>query len=376
MITVHGSLYKEGNSIRHLATLEYNNHNVITCHIEDEQSKNSFNHELSKVDFSSRIGNTARFIYFTEKRQFETSDNDAIDEIIKSAHQQGFLNQPKPSTLAHALESNVKFILLSIALLVLSSIIFVQYGVPYFSKEIARMLPVDVMTKIGEGGISLLDQSILEKSELPKQRQQILQQEFSSLIDANNLPIINQNNNVSMKLIFRKSEPLGANAFALPSGDILFTDEMIQLAKNDNELKTIMLHEIGHLVNRHSLRKLIQQSSLALLVVLFTGDISTSSSIILALPSVLLNAQFSRQMETEADSFALAHLKQNHLEGNNFVAIMTRLEHQHQQQEQHKKNKEDVEVKPKTNSQLGNFSDYFSSHPTTKARIKRFENTH
>jgi|GEM_PF-1479320 len=39
-----------------------------------------------------------------------------------------------------------------------------------------------------------------------------------------------------------------ANAFALPSGDILVTDRLMEMAGKPEELDAILLHEIGHVV--------------------------------------------------------------------------------------------------------------------------------
>ena len=71
-----------------------------------------------------------------------------------------------------------------------------------------------------------------------------------------------------------------------------------------------MAHEVGHVIHRHGLRTLIQKSSLAVLLVLVTGDVSTSSSIITALPAILIEAGYSQTMEREADTYALEYLQQ------------------------------------------------------------------
>ncbi len=48
---------------------------------------------------------------------------------------------------------------------------------------------------------------------------------------------------------------VGANAFALPSGIVVMTDELVELAKTDDELVAVLAHEIGHVRGRHALRQ-------------------------------------------------------------------------------------------------------------------------
>jgi Zn-dependent protease with chaperone function len=310
---------------------------------------------IDQLKFSSRVGNTPRFINFPDQFRFETSDNNEVDALLKTFANSGQLKLSIVDKWAHKLEASKRFILSAVTLTTLSCWIMVQYGIPYFSKELAQVLPIELATHIGSGSLEVLDESIMSPSELPEARVQQLTSTFAALLPTDQ-------ESIPFKLVFRKSELAGANAFALPSGTIIFTDEMIELAENDDELRTIMLHEIGHVVNRHSLRHVIQQSGLALIVMLITGDASTSSALILAIPGLLLEASYSQAIEYEADTYALEHLETHNIAPAHFVAIMKRLEKNHQQAI---KDKDDTDIKKQ-------LSDYFSSHPPTTERLKRF----
>ena len=48
-------------------------------------------------------------------------------------------------------------------------------------------------------------------------------------------------------------------------GAVVITDELIALAKNDDEIMSVLFHEIGHVEHRHSLRMVISHSGLAIL---------------------------------------------------------------------------------------------------------------
>ena len=316
--------------------------------------------EASELQISPRIGNTARFISLPDHVKFETEHNDSVDQFIKLATEQGHIKRGLYQKLAYRLESNLYFVALTIAIMLCSTWGFVQYGIPFLSKEIAMILPSELAAEIGKGSLEIMDETIMQESELSLSRQETLRVHFKSLIPEGD-------NNIPITLVFRKSEFVGANAFALPSGNIIFTDAIINLAKNDDELKTIMLHEIGHVIHRHSLRQLFQQSGLALLILLISGDVSTTSAMVLALPGLLLEAQYSQAMETEADTFALKRLQKHQLDAQHFVAIMSRMEAIDETT--------NPELEAEKNQGNANINHYFSSHPATQERIQRFIDT-
>ncbi len=316
---------------------------------------------INSVDISSRIGNTPRFLSFGEQSQFECSDNQAIDELIKAARKDGHLGAKHYTGLAHLLESKTRFIVLTLALVLASSWGFIRYGIPFVSEELAHALPADVSTQIGHGGLEILDRSIFQVSELSEAKQDTLRKNFNLITEK--LAKVEKAKLIPMKIEFRKSETLGANAFALPSGTIIFTDDMVELADNTAQLESIMLHEIGHIAHRHSLQQLIQQSSLALFILILSGDISSTSQAILALPGILLQAGYSQKMELEADDFALAHMKTFDLSPEDFIALMEKLEKQHDAEQG---------LEPNIQQEESALQDYFSSHPSTADRLERF----
>jgi Zn-dependent protease with chaperone function len=93
---------------------------------------------------------------------------------------------------------------------------------------------------------------------------------------------------VNFAVTFRKSDTLGPNPIALPSGTIVVTDALVALAQSDEELVAVRAHEAGHVARRHGLRQLFQNSLVALAVTWLVGDIS---AIIAAAPTALLQAK-------------------------------------------------------------------------------------
>jgi Zn-dependent protease with chaperone function len=95
---------------------------------------------------------------------------------------------------------------------------------------------------------------MLRQSKLPLERQQSLTQQFEDLVllaQELNYPHID-----NMQLLFRDGGSVGANAFALPGGTVIATDQFIQLSENDDEIIAVLAHEIGHVRHQHSLRQI------------------------------------------------------------------------------------------------------------------------
>ena len=154
--------------------------------------------------------------------------------------------------------------------------------------------------------------------------------------------------------MFRDGQSLGANALALPNGTIIVTDQLVGLAENDEEILGVLAHELGHLKHRHSLRMLIQGSVVGFVLAWYIGDVSTVAA---GLPTLLLQARYSRDHEREADRYAATVLKANAISPQRLADMLGRLEASHTECA--------AENEPSDNA-----LDYMASHPATRERIE------
>jgi Zn-dependent protease with chaperone function len=129
------------------------------------------------------------------------------------------------------------------------------------------------------------------------------------------------------------------------------TDELVVASENDDELVAILAHEIGHLEHRHSIRMAMQSSAVALIIAAISGDVVSSSSLLVALPTVLIHSSYSQEFETEADDYAWHYLVDNAIPTGSFASILTRIDGA---------------------SGDSVVSKYLSSHPGTRLRVQRF----
>ncbi|WFU42089.1 M48 family metallopeptidase [Bradyrhizobium sp. CB82] len=94
------------------------------------------------------------------------------------------------------------------------------------------------------------------------------------------------------------------NAFALPGGKVYLLSGLLNKADNVDEIAGVLAHELGHLKHHDNMRGLIYNGGTSFLIGLLFGDVTGSSAVIFASRSVV-EASYSREAETAADSFAI-----------------------------------------------------------------------
>ncbi|MDQ6917208.1 MAG: M48 family metallopeptidase, partial [Pseudomonadota bacterium] len=146
------------------------------------------------------------------------------------------------------------------------------------------------------------------------------------------------------------------NALALPGGTIIVTDEMVHETANEAEFLAVVAHEVGHVQEHHAMRLVLQDSGLAVLMTALAGDAVGTTLLAAALPAVLLRTRYSRQFESEADTYAFAMLKRRGQSPQAFADLLRRLR-------LHGRAKEDPD----------SLLQYLSTHPATEDRIQRAE---
>ena len=292
----------------------------------------------AELKFSERLGNIPRRIGFPGGGVFETHDNDAVDLALEA------LGLQKTSALVHWLERRWPVAIGALVCVALLSVGFLRWGVPAIANWGAQVMPAKVDRVIGSGSLDILDRTFFEPSTLPASRVRELSDRFAEMTR----PLKDGH---EYQLEMRHGRAIGANAFALPSGIIVMTDELVEISKNDDELVAVLAHEIGHVRGRHALRQMLQAAGVSALAVALLGDVSSISGILSAAPA-LLHAKHSRDFEREADDFGKKWLREHGIAESSFDSILCRISKEHG-------------VSPD-----GDATDYFSSHPPTSERVR------
>jgi len=268
--------------------------------------------DAGRVRVSTRIASTPRWIFLPGGGACVSGDNDAVDRLVRERPLQRLL---------HRLEAHAP--LAAVAVLLVAALFWaiVDYGLPYAAARVAEHIPVEAEEALGREALDGMDRFGLQPSRLPPEQRAELAAKFEALAAlAPDAP--------AYQLEFRNAPAIGANAFALPSGIIVLTDELARLAEADEEILAVLAHELGHVRHRHIMRHLLEGSAVALLVTGVTGDVATATSLAAAAPTLVLQSKFSRDNEREADAYGLALLRRAGIAPQHFSAILARMEAQ------------------------------------------------
>lgn len=176
------------------------------------------------------------------------------------------------------------------------------WGVPWLSQTLAYAVPDSLEVRVGQQSLQQLDRLFLEPSKLPEAQQADLRNRFERVVEqaypAGDAP--------PWQLSFHASEILGANAFALPGGYIVMTDELVELLKDQPDaIVGVLSHELAHVQHRDGMDMMVRASLVSALVGVVLGD---ASGFIATVPATLATQSYSRDAERRADAHAASML--------------------------------------------------------------------
>lgn len=281
------------------------------------------------------LGMTLDAVLMPSGAKIETADKAAVDRLRQLS------GRPVPFGRIHRAEQSWPLSVLATALAVGALVGAYVWAIPFATLRIARASP-GFAQRIGHGTLALLDLE-LHPSQLTASERERLRGVFARV--AADYPGKN------LKLEFRRAGV--ANAFSLPDGTVVLTDEIVALSRHDDQLLGVLFHEAGHVAHGHGLRRAVESSVLALLATAYYGDADQVTAIAAGLPLAYARSHYSREEELEADAAAFDGLRRHGKDVRHFARILQALE--------------------RAAGGADRELEYLSSHPATSERVRRFE---
>lgn len=328
-IPVH---YFDGKSSRlQLARLFVSGDTAYLYHEQQDQTEPGLlrSAKLSELRVSERSVHAGRKVCFLDGAYMEIQDKQGFDQLLVATGYQ--------DSLVVKLQQSWSGVAAALALTLVTVAAMYFWLIPVISDYVAKSLPVSLERQLGDGSLKFLDEHLFSASKLSPSRQQKLRERFAALATP-------ETRQPDYQLIFRRSK-IGPNAFALPSGDIVLTDELVALLNDDDAVMGVLAHEMGHLHERHLSRRLIQGSLTAAAATVLFGDVS---AVLANIPTVLIDLKYSRDAEQDADDYAVRMLDKNRISREPLARGFEKMM------------KNGDEIPP-----------YLSSHPATAERIAR-----
>jgi Zn-dependent protease with chaperone function len=299
---------------------------------------------LREVEVSEPLGAAPRLLRLREGAYLESSEHDAVAAALRVAgHRDGVVSR---------VQTRWTWALGALVATLATIAVGYLYGLPVVAEFAAKRVPVEVEAAIGQRAIKIVDAQMFAPSSLPPARQAELSAAFARIAPQDGR---------AYRLEFRASR-IGPNAVALPGGIMVMTDELVKLAQSDDEVIAVLAHELGHIEQRHFMRRLISSAIVGAVITLLSSE---ASGLLTALPATLADLAYSRDMEREADAFAVALLKRNGLSPEPLATMLERLERAHGE----KSSKSDKGGKDGKGGDDIKVPRYLLTHPHTEERI-------
>jgi predicted Zn-dependent protease len=268
--------------------------------------------ELVLCTLEPALGKTRRTLYTPGGGRLDTEDQQAFAYLERArGGRSGF-------KVIHWLESHWKTAIAAVAVTLGLVLCFSVWGIPYLARVAAFSIPEQANQALGKGVLESIDRHFLKPTELGLEEQERIRSLVRKFVHGSDAP-------EPRAFEFRQS-PFGPNAFALPGGTVVLTDELVSFVETDGELLGVVAHELAHLQKRHALRTVLQSAGVFMLVTVIVGDVVSVTSAAGALPALLLKSSYSRGFEQEADDVASRWMIDLGYGIRPMVAFLTRVE--------------------------------------------------
>ena len=217
--------------------------------------------------------------------------------------------------------------------------LFVFVGVPILSGPVARATPVSMELRMGEN----FDAQV--GAIFPTCRNEEGQRILSALGDR-----IAMGADTPFDIRVRAVEAPMVNAFALPGGPVLITDDLISEAESPDELAAVIAHEIAHVEMRHVMQAVWRDLGIGMLLDLVVGGGTGAGQQAVILAGQASDLTYSRDAELEADTRGQALLHAAGLSSQGMAPFFDRM------------------ARADGSGRLGEAVEFMNSHPDSSRR--------
>lgn len=288
-----------------------------------------------ELQVSPRIASAPRFVTLPDLAQLECADGPWLDALRQDERTEGPVAW---------LEQRWWAALSALALTALALALGYFFVLDATTDKIALRVPVTAERAFGDRVATSLAK-VMRPTSLDTPQTEGIRAGFAELKAL--VP-----DSAEFTLEFRDSPGIGVNAFTLPGGRIIVTDQLVKAMPGDDEVLAVIAHELGHAHYRHTLRQAVRSSGVAVLGGVLLGDASSmAAGMTAAMQLVML--KYSRGFEAQADDYAGELLQKSGRSPELFAQALVYLD-------------EDAKTRG-----LGEGYSFLSTHPVTEERMAR-----
>ena len=176
-------------------------------------------------------------------------------------------------------------------------VLALRVAVPVVADVAVVLVPRSVDAFIGRQAFRELDAVLFSPTRLAEPRRARIEAAAQALARRGGVDPVPE-------LHVRDARHIGANAFAFPGGPIVITDDLVRTLGDDRKILAVIAHELGHVQERHALRRVLRIGGMFVIASLVLGGDDSVLEELATIAVSAASAGYSRGFERDADAFA------------------------------------------------------------------------
>ncbi|WP_412552942.1 M48 family metallopeptidase [Shimia sp. MIT1388] len=199
-----------------------------------------------------------------------------------------------------------------------------KHGLTLIVAVAVYMTPETIRDAMDRGTLQSIDFLMAEPSALTTSDQEDVRAIFDAILAQ--VPK-RELDSRAFELLFRDVPDMGPNAFALPGGTIVVTDQLAtDFGQDADVIAGILGHELAHTLQDHGLKQLYRSLSVYVLLAMIAGDLGPVLEDIALEGQLLVRLSFSRNHEAEADKIGVRLASEAGFDGKGLARFFQALE--------------------------------------------------
>ena len=237
-----------------------------------------------------RLGSLPSTIVFPSGWRFLSHDHGGIDALLGPAGTDRLLGW----------EAYRPRLILVFGLALVLAFAVWRWGLGALVAVAVAVTPDALPSAIDDGHIAVVDRMFADPSALDRADQARVRRVFGQLKAVAPAPRFGE-----YILLFRSMPKVGPNAFAMPGGTVVVTDQLVRAFPDSDAIAGVLGHEIAHVTEAHGLKQIYRSLGTYMLVSLIAGDVGPVLDDLLLEGGLLLSLSYSREHEREADRIGM-----------------------------------------------------------------------
>ncbi len=206
-----------------------------------------------------------------------------------------------------------------------ASVVVIMFVIlPALSNQLATMIPIEREVALGDVSMNQIHRFLggSDENDLACENPEgllALQKMTKRMVGTTEIPY-------DLKVQVFDHEMI--NAFAVPGGQVVLFEGLLDAARSPEEVAGVLGHEIGHVVNRDPMRLTLRSAGSVGILGMVFGDFA-GGFMALALTEKLISAQYAQGAESGADEFAHQLMADANLPSASFAMFFRTLKEEH-----------------------------------------------